>query len=537
MCNKILCPSFLCQKIFQMRLFATMLLAVSYVAGAYPQESNEEASGGIKPFEGLHYGVELQSSASKGKTPLWLNANRYGLSSLDRFNGYLRADVYRPLQTDSVRKWGLGYALDVAVPYNFTSNFVVQQAYVEGRWLHGVLSVGSKEYPMELKNNALSSGSQTLGINARPVPQVRLALPEYWKVPLTRGWLSLKGHVAYGMMTDDSWQHDFTAKKSKYSDHVLYHSKAGYLKIGKESSCPFSIELGLEMISTFGGTSYAPNGKGGMNVIKGETNLKAFWNAFVPGGAEPVETTYKNVEGNQMGSWLVRLNWDADKWRLRVYADKYFDDHSAMFLLDYDGYGKGDEWQEKKDNRYFLYDMKDIMLGAELNLKRKGWLNNVVFEYLYTKYQSGPIYHDHTPNVADHIGGNDDYYNHYIYTGWQHWGQAIGNPLYRSPIYNTDGKIQFENNRFMAFHLGFDGTPFRNFDYRVLATWQDGLGTYSNPYIDKRYNTSFLVEGRYAFTGKKLRGWSIKGGYGMDFGQLLGNNCGFQLTISKIGIL
>ena len=31
--------------------------------------------------------------------------------------------------------------------------------------------------------------------------------------------------------------------------------------------------------------------------------------------------------------------------------------------------------------------LKDIMLGAELNLPHGTWLRNVVFEYLYTKYQ------------------------------------------------------------------------------------------------------------------------------------------------------
>ena len=63
---------------------------------------------------------------------------------------------------------------------------------------------------MELKNNELSSGAQTLGKNARPVPQVRIALADYYTLPLTKGWLHLKGHIAYGKMTDDNWQHEFT---------------------------------------------------------------------------------------------------------------------------------------------------------------------------------------------------------------------------------------------------------------------------------------------------------------------------------------
>lgn len=521
-----------------MKIYFLVLFLLQIVTPLFAQDFDEDKKGYIPLAKGLEYDIEMQSTFSEGRTPLWLNANKYGLSSLDNTNGYLRAGVFRPLRTDSARRWGMGYGLDVAVPYNFTSDFVVQQAFVEGRWLHGVMTVGSKEYPMELKNNLLSSGSQTLGINAMPIPQVRIALPEYWTLPFAKGWLHLKGHIAYGRMTDDRWQHEFTDRKNKYADDVLFHSKAGYLKIGNEDVfCPFSLELGLEMAATFGGTAYRPDGKGGMTVLKGDTGLGAYWNAFVPGGYDTGETTYQNVEGNHVGSWLIRMNWNTDMWRFSVYADKYFEDHSAMFQLDYDGYGQGEEWDEKKKSRYVLYDFKDIMLGMELNIKYDRWINDVVFEYIYSKYQSGPIYHDHTNTISDHIGGRDNFYNHSIYTGWQHWGQVIGNPLYRSPIYNEDGTIMVKDNRFMAFHLGIDGRPFPRFMYRVLASWQEGLGTYDEPYENKRNNFSLLVEGEYAFGGKLLNGWKVKGGYGMDLGAILGDNYGFQVTVSKCGLL
>lgn len=144
----------------------------------------EDGTEKIDLREDIQYGVEMQGSFSKGKTPLWLNANKHGLSSLEKNNGYLRGSLVRPLSADSARRWAVGYGVDVAVPVNYTSHVVVQQAYVEARWLYGVLTAGAKEYPMELKNQSLSSGSQCLGINARPIPQVRLALPEYWTLPL-----------------------------------------------------------------------------------------------------------------------------------------------------------------------------------------------------------------------------------------------------------------------------------------------------------------------------------------------------------------
>lgn len=516
------------------RLCAVALLALLNVPCSVAETNhNDTVADRIDLTRGLGYNVETQVTVSNNVTPLWLNANKYGLSSLRDFNGYLRAGVERPIAVDSARRWALGYGIDLVAPLHYTSNFIVQQAYAEARWLHGTLTVGSKQYPMELKNNTLSSGSQTLGINARPVPQVRLALPEYWVVPFTKGWVSLKGHLSYGMMTDDSWQHDFTAKKSKYADNVLWHSKAGYLKIGDEKRLGhFTVELGLEMAAQFGGTAHKVI-DGQMTTVKAESGLKAFWHAFIPGGADAGETVYTNIAGNQVGSWLIRINYDNDNMRVSAYADKFFEDQSAMFLLDYDGYGTGDEWQVKKKSRYMLYDLKDMMLGAELNLKHGTWLRNVVFEYIYTKYQSGPLYHDHTPSISDHVGGLDNYYNHYVYTGWQHWGQVIGNPLFRSPIYNTDGNVSVQNSRFMAFHLGLDGCLSKTFSYRALATWQDGLGTYHFPYTKKHHNVSFMLES----TCKLKNDWTIKGAYGMDFGHIRGSNTGFQLTVSKRGVL
>ena len=508
--------------------------AVTHAQYAW-QEDEERTASKLRLTSNLQYKAEMQGSVAGDKTPLWLNANKHGLSSLDKYNGYVRGCVQRPIETDSMRRWAVGYALDLVAPVNYTSNFIVQQAYAEARWLHGVISVGAKEWPMELKNQTLSSGSQTFGINARPVPQVRLALPKYWTIPGTKGWLHLKGHIAYGIMTDNSWQHDFTNKTHKYADDVLYHSKAGYLKIGNDYSFfPLSVELGLEMAAQFGGKPYQMY-DGKMIKIKTGSSLKDFWDVFIPGGTDASDGMYINKEGNQLGSWVARINYDTEEWRASLYADHFFEDQSQMFLLDYNGYGSGKDWNTWTKRRYFVYSLKDIMLGAELNIKYGTWLKAIVLEYLYTKYQSGPYNHDRTQNISDHIAGLDDYYNHSTYTGWQHWGQVIGNPLYRSPLYNDDGEIRIKDNRFVAWHLGVSGSPTERTDYRILATWQKGWGTYGDPFTKPHHNVSLMAETSYKFNG----GWTLKAAYGMDFGstKMLGHNYGGQITVTKSGIL
>ena len=493
-----------------MRRLLPLLLCLCSVGGVSAQERSL--------FDSLQYRAEMQGTLAGGDhSPLWLNANKYGLSSLKKANGYIRGAIMRPLSNDDGRRWGVGYGVDLALAAGFTSTLVIQQAYIEARWLKGVLTVGAKEQPMELKNQELSSGSQTLGINARPVPQVRIALPDYWSIPGTRNWLALKGHIAYGMTTDDRWQKDFKAPNTRYTENTLYHSKAGYLRIGPKN---ITFELGLEMASQFGGKSYMYE-NGVEKVYDNSSNLKAFWNALIPGGSDATDGNFKNVEGNQLGSWVMRLNFDQPTWNIGVYADQFFEDHSMMTHFSKSGDG------------YFRYDFKDWLLGVELKLKQTRWLEGVVVEYLYSKYQGGPVYHDHTANVDIQISGRDNYYNHHLFTGWQHWGQVMGNPLYRSPLYNDDRKIEVEHNRFKAWHLGFNGSPIDGLHYRVLATWQRSFGSYYYLPPTPVENVSLLAEASYALR----HGWLVKGAFAMDNGKLRGESYGVQLSVIKTGII
>ena len=493
-----------------MRRLLPLLLCLCSVGSVSAQERSL--------FDSLQYRAEMQGTLAGGDhSPLWLNANKYGLSSLKKANGYIRGAIQRPLSNDDGRRWGVGYGVDLALAAGFTSTLVIQQAYIEARWLKGVLTVGAKEQPMELKNQELSSGSQTLGINARPVPQVRIALPDYWSIPGTRNWLALKGHIAYGMTTDDRWQKDFKAPNTRYTENTLYHSKAGYLRIGPKN---ITFELGLEMASQFGGKSHMYE-NGVEKVYDNSSNLKAFWNALIPGGSDATDGNFKNVEGNQLGSWVMRLNFDQPTWNIGVYADQFFEDHSMMTHFSKSGDG------------YFRYDFKDWLLGVELKLKQTRWLEGVVVEYLYSKYQGGPVYHDHTANVDIQISGRDNYYNHHLFTGWQHWGQVMGNPLYRSPLYNDDRKIEVEHNRFKAWHLGFNGSPIDGLHYRVLATWQRSFGSYYYLPPTPVENVSLLAEASYALR----HGWLVKGAFAMDNGKLRGESYGVQLSVIKTGII
>ena len=161
--------------------------------------------------QALTYRVEASATAGCGDyAPLWLTANRQGLSGVETRSAYLRAGV--AWQRELNRGWRVWAGLDLAGTYGQTAPFVVQQAYADVGWRWGNLSLGSKERWPEMKDPELSSGAMVEGSNARPVPQARLEIPEYVAVPGTKQWLALKGHIAYGRFTDDGWQRDFARR-------------------------------------------------------------------------------------------------------------------------------------------------------------------------------------------------------------------------------------------------------------------------------------------------------------------------------------
>ena len=154
---------------------------IAFLALVFPSSLTLQAQESAldRATDNMLYKVEGQVSTADGQTPLWLTANRYGLSSIDAQNGYLRASLFSSPGWSPVEpKWKIGYGLDVVIPYNYTSKAVVQQCYADVDYRLLRLTGGATEHPMAFRNNSLSSGSQTLGINARPVPEVRIGLPE-----------------------------------------------------------------------------------------------------------------------------------------------------------------------------------------------------------------------------------------------------------------------------------------------------------------------------------------------------------------------
>ncbi len=469
--------------------------------------------------EDVEYSVFAQVTAGSGDyAPFWFTSNRYGLGPVENSSGLFRANVHRNAEADSLRKWRFGYGADFVGAINHESKFVLQQLYVDLQFKAIRLSIGQKERPLELKNQQLSTGGMTTGINARPLPQIRLELPDLWIIPRTKQWLAIKGHVAYGMFTDNKWQKENAGFTGHYTKNVLYHSKAGFLRVGNTEKFPVTLTGGLEMSDQFGGEAWNVGRRADdtsdfdESHVKMSHNFKAFWHAFIMGGSDPADGDYKNVEGNQLGSWHLRADYDGSFLGASFYAEHYFEDHSQLFMQ---------------------YAWKDMLYGGELRLPSNHFVSCIVYEHVRTTDQSGSIYHDKTSIVKDQISACDNYYNHGTYTGWHHAGYAMGNPLLLSPIYNDGAEIMFLHNRITAHHFGISGQPMPYIGYRILFTHEKSLGTYATPLTNPAYGNYLLVEASYA--PPQIQGLSLTLDYGQNGGELLGRSKGCMLTVCYSG--
>lgn len=453
----------------------------------------------------LTYEVETGISFSAGEhTPLWLTANKHGLGSAEKNNGYLRAGIFRPLEKNKKFSYGLG--LDLMGAYNYPSGFLVRQAYAELKYSFLELSVGSKIRNGELRNQELSSGALTFSGNSLPIPQVRIGIPDYVAIPGTKNWFSVKGHISYGIFTDGNWQEDFTGKKHNYAKKALFHDKAIYFKIG-DGKFPVLLEGGLEMPARFSGDVYSARTG---TVTKLPHRPKDFWDILIPskGDEETLNMDQANILGDMLGSWNFSLTYRLKDWKLRAYFEHQYNDHSQLFME---------------------YGWKDGLWGGEIDFPENRFISSFVYEYLYSKDQTGPVYHDSDALIPDQVSGLDDYYNHGVYSGWQHWGAAIGNPLFVSPVYNSNGSLFFRSNRLIAHHVGISGNPTGEFKYRILFSHARHWGTYSKPLPEVKYNMNALAEVTYV--PSKLKHWAFTLALAADWSDYIGNSGGGMLTV------
>jgi hypothetical protein len=208
--------------------------------------------------------------------------------------------------------------------------------------------------------------------------------------------------------------------------------------------------------------------------------------------------------GDHKGYWDFGMEIDLQPVKIELYK---------QFIL------------EDKDNVKFKA-AQDGLYGFSVENKNGNLIDHFLWEFLYTKFQNGPVL-DAGPDGRGGVGGKDNYYNNYLYkSGWTYFGNTIGTPL----LYPSTERPGIANNRIVAHHWGIEGQLSSIQQYRLMFTYSRNYGTYDHPIDPRSDSYSLLASSRY-----EPPAWeaiSLQATIGADFGELHGRNIGLMVGLT-----
>ena len=479
------------------------------------------------------YRAETFGSVTTGEnTPFWMLYHNWGMVPLDADNFYIRGGVFHQQTINKDWSFNAGFDLAGSSPHAY-GDVWVQQLYGELNWKFFRLNIGSKEDYTSLLNPYLSSGDFDISNNARPLPEVKISIPDFVLVPYTKGNMYIKGDFAIGRYMDGQWQEDVARPHNhNYTKNVLSHHKSIYFRFGNIKKNKLQFTLGLDHQAQWGGMLYQyqdvyveENDRWEKKYIvynqpQGLSDLLRVMIAKEGSGTSSIADQLA-AAGSGMGSYLFKFDYrlkNSDE--LSIYKQHFFEDGSGMGFQNY----------------------RDGLYGIEYKTKRKSLLSGAVFEYVYTKHQTGPIHFNYEMDDEHyHLfkkgNGNDNYYNNVDYVqGPSYYGRTKGTPLFLSPEYNRDGRLNFTSSRIIAFHSGIEGYLHSTLQYRLLATTGQTWGLYYIPFTSVRKGAALGLD--LIYSCPKVSDLDLKLSLGFNKGEFFSDDAfGGGITITKRGVI
>ncbi|MDD2595620.1 MAG: capsule assembly Wzi family protein [Bacteroidales bacterium] len=378
---------------------------------------------------------------------------------------------------------------------------LIDQLYVSGSWKKLRLDLGMRycgtgsdrtmdengDYIGDFNGVGVSNGSVIMSGNSRNFPGYGISLDPV-AVPWTAHKLWVWGSFGDYMMLDN-----------RYVAHAMLHNQAFYLKFNITKR--LDITAGFDHWAMWGGTN--PDGT---------LNPNGFGNYIrillcKQGGDDAKLGDQANVLGDHKGRTLARLTYTADNYKISLSKDSPYEDASGI------------RWQNFPDGVWSLY------FGHN---DKNRWVSDVIYEYIYTKWQSGSA-HDRPATEEEKakqdpsdlhygiiiLGGCDSYFGHSTYrSGWTNYGQIMGLPL-----------ISLDNNRLTGHHFGIKGKIAKVAPYRLMVTYTRNYGKYRQ--TNKKFDSaprqlSFGLDGELPQWGRVP--FVVTYGFYFDKGQLYRDN-------------
>lgn len=477
----------------------------------------------------------IANAGNSELAPYYISSNCGGVNT-QQYSVLARAAVCHDMSTTKRFSWGAG--LDVWGGYASSAGYQryvgdgqfetqkqhparvwLQQAFVEAKY-RGIFAVAGQACKASpIVNASLSSGDLVWSNNSRPPVGLRAGFIDFQDIPFTRGWVQIQGEFGYFRELDDKWlENHYNYYNHFITTDVWLHYKSLHFRTNPHQPLVFTI--GAQSACQFGGTAtYYEDGQV-TRTVKMDADAKAFFRTFIAGsGGNSGGDSF--VEGNHLGTWDIALDYHLPNYgTLRAYTQWLWEDGS--------GIGKMNGF--------------DGLWGLEFRQEPYNYVSGVVIEYIDFTNQSGPIHwtpndHPGTP-ITSHSSGADDYYNNYIYNGYQSRGMSIGSPFVKSPLYNQDGYMRYRDNVLRGFHAAIEGWFTTEWYYRLQGSYRKAWGTPIIPRVGSVDDFSMALKVNYSpywLRGFKFDGLTIGATIALDHGKLYGNNWGAQLAVSYTG--
>lgn len=410
-----------------------------------------------------HVGL-LTGISSQNSLPHWITANRFGmLHDQDYAVGLATVGAETKFKASEHWSFGIGINAIAKLPYvqEQEKDVFLQEGYAKIKFNIFELVGGRIQRTLGTHAQDISTGSLALSGNALPVPQILLRVSDYHPLPFTKEFVKFKGTYSHGWLG-----------KERFVQNAYLHEKSFYLKFGGKYKVNFS--AGLVHYVIWGGEN--------ARVGKLPADLRDYINVILGKSAEGVDLNdpfllgeAANALGDNLGIYDFGLYIRHKKADILLYHQTPFED-----------------WTGTR-----LFRNKDRLLGINWsNKKTQKWIESAVYEFLYTKYQSGPGRPGGPKGGGKEkygydFGGRDNYYNNYLYkTGWVYQNRILGTPLFftknRMKLFYPDFvdpdesgfNFNVVNNRIVAHHIGIKGSLSKSLQYKFLSTFTKNYGTY-----------------------------------------------------------
>ena len=459
----------------------------------------------------FHYGMELGGLTSmKGTVPFWQRSNNFGAFPENGSSLYFR-QMLMSVRDTTKKFFRAQYCVDFVTIVGEKAAFKLPEAFL--RFDLGAFQItGGRIRQMQgLGDSTLSSGSITWSGNALPIPEVRIAIPNYVKL-FTR-WLGFKGHFSHG------WFGEQTAVKNYY-----LHQKSLYGRIGTNDT-KLRLYAGILHHAQWGGIPLYDTDVVGDRFTDGR--FPADWHTYgqvvLPFTAKPGEKDYGDFElTNRFGNHLGQIDLGGDlnlgkDMNLLVYKQTIFESGQTFSGLT---------------------NTDDGLYGISLSSRNQhGIFRKLVLEYLRTinqsSYQSGLA---RLLGLKDrHYGEENYYFNHMQYLdGWAYNGYTIGTPFLvpqeeiRARNQSYPNAVFYNNNRIIAGYAGLQ-LYLNDIDIQARASYSRNFGALFTPLppvnqMSMSIQTLIPTKNQNAF---------IRVNIGIDQGNLIYDNYGVQVAYQR----